>query len=151
MTEKLGFDKQIVELTIPLGIPLCQFSTVCFYTIGTIFVTNIFNENLNFSGYSFIVLASILTSLAASGVKGVVYYTLMAGILAPLGIPLGNTIALFIAVDPLIDPFGTVFHVLATCCSSALCCKFMKNRTNDSVENKKDDGTKKRNLLEMQK
>ncbi|MDR2464010.1 MAG: dicarboxylate/amino acid:cation symporter [Holosporales bacterium] len=133
MTEKLGFDKQIVELTIPLGIPLCQFSTICFYAIGTIFVTNIFNESLNFSGYSFIVLASILTSLAASGVKGVIYYSLMAGILAPLGIPLGNTIALFIAVDPLIDPFGTVFHVLATCCSSALCCKLSKNNT-DNLE-----------------
>ncbi|MDR0633141.1 MAG: dicarboxylate/amino acid:cation symporter [Holosporales bacterium] len=123
LTEGLNFDKQTVELTIPLGVPLCQFSTVCFYAIGTIFVVNIFNETISFSGYLFIVLASILTSFAASGVKGVVYYSLMAGILAPLGLPLGGVIALFIAVDPLIDPFGTVFHVYATCCSSAICCR----------------------------
>jgi proton glutamate symport protein len=126
LTEELKFDKQTVELTIPLGVPLCQFSTVCFYAIGTIFVVNIFNETLSFSGYLFIILASILTSFAASGVKGVVYYSLMSGILAPLGLPLGGIVALFIAVDPLIDPFGTVFHVCATCCSSAICCKLNK-------------------------
>ena len=123
MTERLKFDKQTVELTIPLGVPLCQFSTICFYAIGTIFVVNIFNEALSFSSYTFIILASVLTSFAASGVKGVIYYSLMAGILAPLGLPLGSTIALFIAVDPLIDPFGTVFHIYATCCASAVCCK----------------------------
>lgn len=128
MSEKLGFNKETVELTIPLGVPLCQFSTICFYTIGTIFVVNIFNEKLDFSGYVFVMLASVLTSLAASGVKGVIYYSLMAGILAPLGLPLGNTIALFIAVDPLIDPFGTIFHMYATCCSSAICCKMTENK-----------------------
>lgn len=126
MTEKLGFDKQTVDLTVPLGVPLCQFSTVCFYAIGTIFVVNIFNETLDFRGYAFVVLGSVLTSLAASGVKGVVYYSLMAGILAPLGLPLGNTVALFIAVDPLIDPFGTMFHMYAVCCSTAVCCRLTK-------------------------
>lgn len=128
MIEKLGFDKQTVDLTIPLGVPLCQFSTVCFYAIGTIFVVNIFNESLDFWGYSFIVLGSVLTSLAASGVKGVIYYSLMAGILAPLGLPLGNTVALFIAVDPLIDPFGTMFHMYAVCCSSAVCCRLTQKK-----------------------
>lgn len=137
MTEKLGFNKQTVELTIPLGVPLCQFSTVCFYSIGTIFVVNIFNEHLDFSGYIFIVLASILTSLAASGVKGVIYYSLMEGILAPLGVPLGNTIALFVAVDPLVDPFGTVFHMYATCCSSAICCRLSENKSKEDKKNVK--------------
>lgn len=132
MIERLGFDRQTVELTIPLGVPLCQFSTICFYSIGTIFVVNIFNETLDFYSYGFIVLASVLTSLAASGVKGVVYYSLMTGILAPLGLPLGNTIALFIAVDPLIDPFGTMFHMYAVCCSSALCCRFTKTKNDDN-------------------
>lgn len=121
MTNKLGFDQQKVELTIPLGVPLCQFSTVCFYAVGSIFVVNIFNEKLDLYGYLFVILASVLTSFAASGVKGVIYYSLMSSILAPLGVPLGNAIALFIAVDPLVDPFGTIFHMYATCCASALC------------------------------
>jgi proton glutamate symport protein len=123
MTKKLEFDEQTVDLTIPLGVPLCQFSTVCFYSIGTIFVVNIFNEHLGLSGYLFIIIAAVLTSIAASGARGVIYYSLMTSILTPLGIPLGNTIALFIAVDPLVDPFGTVFHMYATCSASALCCK----------------------------
>lgn len=128
MSEKLGFSRQTVELTLPLGVPLCQFSTVCFYAIGTIFIVNIFNENLNAVSYLFITLASILTSFAASGVKGVIYYSLMEGILAPLGVPLGNTIALFIAVDPLVDPFGTMFHMYAVCCSTAICCRWTEKK-----------------------
>jgi proton glutamate symport protein len=128
MTERLGFDKQTVELTIPLGVPLCQFATVCFYSIGTIFVVNIFNEQLTFMSYAFIVLAAILTSLAASGVRGILYYSLMSGILDPLGVPLGNTIALFAAVDPLVDPFGTMLQMYANCCSAAVCCKLTDRR-----------------------
>ncbi|MDR0631011.1 MAG: dicarboxylate/amino acid:cation symporter [Holosporales bacterium] len=128
MVERLGFDRQTVELTIPLGVPLCQFSTVCFYSIGTIFVVNIFNEQLTFSSYLFIVLAAILTSLAASGVRGILYYSLMTGILDPLGVPLGNTIALFAAVDPLVDPFGTMLQMYANCCSAAVCCKLTSRR-----------------------
>jgi proton glutamate symport protein len=128
MIERLGFDRQTVELTIPLGVPLCQFSTVCFYSIGTIFVVNIFNEQLTFTSYLFIILAAILTSLAASGVRGILYYSLMSGILDPLGIPLGNTIALFAAVDPLVDPFGTMLQMYANCCSAAVCCKLTSKR-----------------------
>lgn len=128
MSDKLGFSRPTVELTLPLGVPLCQFSTVCFYVIGTIFIVNIFNEEMSASTYMFIVLASILTSFAASGVKGVIYYSLMEGILAPLGVPLGNAIALFIAVDPLVDPFGTVFHMYAVCCSTAICCRWTEKQ-----------------------
>jgi proton glutamate symport protein len=139
MTKKLEFDEQTVDLTIPLGVPLCQFSTVCFYSIGTIFVVNIFNEHLAFSGYLFVIVASVLTSIAASGARGVIYYSLMTSILTPLGIPLGNTIALFIAVDPLVDPFGTVFHMYATCSASALCCKMNERqiKKNKDKEDKK--------------
>lgn len=128
MTTKLGFDRQKIELTIPLGVPLCQFSTVCFYAIGSIFVVNIFNEKLDLAGYAFVILASVLTSFAASGVKGVIYYSLMSGILAPLGVPLGNAVALFIAVDPLVDPFGTIFHMYATCCAAAMCSRTPKKK-----------------------
>jgi proton glutamate symport protein len=126
--EKLNFDKQTVELTIPLGVPLCQFATVCFYSIGTIFVVNIFNEQLTFTSYVFIIFASILTSLAASGVRGMLYYSLMTGILDPLGVPLGNTIALFAAVDPLVDPFCTMLQIYANCCCSAICCCVTEKR-----------------------
>ncbi|GHS92388.1 sodium:dicarboxylate symporter [Alphaproteobacteria bacterium] len=126
MTENLGFDQDTVSLTLPLSVPLCLFSTICFYAIGTIFVVNIFNESLGLSSYIFIVFATLLTSFAASGSKGLVYYSLMGGILAPLGLPLGGTIALFVAVDPLVDPFGTVFHMYAACCGSAICCHLKK-------------------------
>lgn len=136
MTTKLGFDRQKIELTIPLGVPLCQFSTICFYVIGSVFIVNIFNEKLDFAGYAFVVLASVLTSFAASGVKGVIYYSLMGGILAPLGVPLGNAIALFIAVDPLVDPFGTVFHMYATCCAAAICSSSPKKKNSQRKEKK---------------
>jgi proton glutamate symport protein len=124
MVENLKFDKQTIELAVPLGIPLCQFCTVCIYIMCSIFVVNIFNENINISGYIFIIFASILTSFAASGAKGIVYYALLAGVLAPLGLPLGGLIALFLAVDPLIDPFCTILQVYAACSTSAICCNF---------------------------
>ncbi|MDR0625484.1 MAG: dicarboxylate/amino acid:cation symporter [Holosporales bacterium] len=143
MSGPLKFEKQTVELAIPLGVPLCQFSTVCFYVIGSIFVMNIFGEPITLYSYVFITFASILTSFAASGAKGIVYYSLIAGILAPLGIPLGGAVALFIAVDPLVDPFGTVFHVYATCCSSAICCKLTeKQRLKEEAKLRKGDAEK---------
>jgi proton glutamate symport protein len=126
MIEHLGFDEEVIDLAIPLAIPLCLFSTICFYAVGSLFVADIFNEHLSFYNYIFVIFASLLTSFAASGAKGIVYYSLIASILSPLGIPLGSTIALFVAVDPLVDPFGTVFHVYAACCGAAICCHLKK-------------------------
>ncbi|MDR1598077.1 MAG: dicarboxylate/amino acid:cation symporter [Holosporales bacterium] len=128
MSDILKFDRQTVELTIPLGVPLCQFATVCFYSIGSIFVINIFNEHLTLYSYIFIIFASILTSLAASGVRGMLYYSLMTSILDPLGVPLGSTVALFAAVDPLVDPFCTMLQLYANCCSAAVCCRVSERR-----------------------
>lgn len=114
------FDKDTTGLVIPFGNTTCRYGSIVFYSIGTIFIADIFMAELSFYGYFTIVFCSVLASFAASGFVGIVALQLITVVLDPLGLPLGTILALFIAIDPIVDVFDSVANVYGNCAAAAL-------------------------------
>ncbi len=71
LTESLKFDRQTVNLVIPLAITVCRFSPVAYLTTTSVFVVKLYNNQLNFSSFFIIIIASILAGMATAGATGV--------------------------------------------------------------------------------
>lgn len=114
------FDKDSTSIIIPFGNTTCRYGSIVFYSIGSIFIANIFVTQLSVYGYMIIIFSSILASFAASGAVGIVTLQMIAVVLDPLGLPLGTILALFVAIDPIVDIFDTVANVYGNCAAAAL-------------------------------
>lgn len=120
LIEKLKLPKSGVELAIPLGITMCRVSNAMYYAFVAVFIASIYNEPLSFFQYGFIVLGSIMTSFATSGVSGVIAIGMISMILDPLNLPVESILVFLIAVDPIINPFRTVSSLLMNAALSCL-------------------------------
>lgn len=120
MVTKLKFDHGLVNLVIPLGVSLCRYGNVAYFSFATIFISQIYNTPLSGAEYVIILLGSVLAGFTTSGASGVVTLPMMTLILDPLGLPLGAVLVLFVAIDPLIDPFRSLIIVYGNCAATAL-------------------------------
>ena len=114
------FDKDMTKLIIPFGSTTCRFGSICFYTIGTIFIANIFVIPISFYSYIVIMFSAVLASFAASGAVGIVALSMITIVLDPLGLPLGAILGFFIAIDPIVDIFDTLANVYGNCAAAAM-------------------------------
>lgn len=108
LTESLKFDRQTVNLVIPLAITVCRFGPVAYFATTSVFVVQLYNNQLNLSSSIIIIIASILAGMATAGATGILTLTLLDLVLQPLGLPLEAILVLLIAIDPIIDPFRTL-------------------------------------------
>lgn len=120
MTENLRFEQKGINLVLPLGITLCQFATVSYLLIGTIFITQVYGVDIDPLGYATIFFASIAVGLASSGATGATTVILISLVAEPMKLPVEAVIVMFIAVDPVIDAFRTILLVYGNCAIAAL-------------------------------
>jgi Na+/H+-dicarboxylate symporter len=122
MSDKLGVNRKDLELVVPLGIILCRFGPVVFFGISTLFIAQLYRIDLDLSQYAFILFASVMAAMASSGGTGVMTIGLMALLCNPLGLPFEAAVALFLAVDPILDLVRTVLNVYGTCAVASIVC-----------------------------
>jgi len=122
MSDKLGVNRKDLELVVPLGIILCRFGPVVFFGISTLFIAQLYRIDLGLSQYAFILFASVMAAMASSGGTGVMTIGLMALLCNPLGLPFEAAVALFLAVDPILDLVRTVLNVYGTCAVASIVC-----------------------------
>jgi proton glutamate symport protein len=104
----LSFKKQSVTLVTPLSITICRFGSVVYFAMAAVFVAQLYDKPLDGGAIAIIIVASVFAGMATSGVTGVLTLTMLDLVLSPLHLPLEAVLVLFIAVDPLMDPFRTV-------------------------------------------
>lgn len=108
LSEQLKFDRQTIKLVTPLSITICRFGSVIYFSLGALFVAQLYDKTLSLSDFSIIIIGSILAGMATSGVSGILTLTMLGIVLEPLKLPLEAVLVLFIAIDPLMDPFRTL-------------------------------------------
>ncbi|MEC4804193.1 MAG: dicarboxylate/amino acid:cation symporter [Jaaginema sp. PMC 1079.18] len=108
MHDALRFDRKTTDLVVPLAVTLCRFGSVVYFALAALFVAQLYDNTLGLGGYAIAIFASILAGMATSGVTGVLTLTLLQLVLDPLGLPLEAALVLFIAIDPIVDPFRTL-------------------------------------------
>ena len=108
LSDNLKFNAQTTNLVMPLAITLCRFGSVIYFASATLFVTQLYQRDLGLTGLAIVIIASILAGMATSGVSGILTLTMLGLVLDPLKLPLEAVLVLFIAIDPLMDPFRTL-------------------------------------------
>ncbi len=115
LTERLNLDRSGTDLVMPLGTTICRIGAVPYFAIGTIFIAEVYGVELGWLGYLMIVLGSVAAGFASSGATGAMGVILISIVAAPLNLPVEAAIALFIAVDPILDMIRTVVLVYGNC------------------------------------
>ena len=108
LSENLRFDRQTIDLVTPLSITLCRFGSVIYFAAATLFVIQLYQKPLTISTVMMVIVGTILAGMATSGVTGILTLTMLSLVLDPLKLPLDAVLVLFVAIDPLIDPFRTL-------------------------------------------
>jgi len=120
MTNGLNFDENDPCLLLPLGITVGRFGNVLFFSLAAVFVAQLYELPLGPSECTSILLCGALAGMATSGASGAVTLAMIMIVLEPLRLPWEAVLALFIAIDPIVDPMRTLLIVYPSCAFTAM-------------------------------
>lgn len=119
LSERLRFNRVVVELLVPLQIALLRAGPIMLYVCGTIFIAQLYDRPLGLAEFALVGVASVLIGLTTAGMSGVVVLSQMAILCGYLGLPFEAAFALFLAVDSLSDTMRTLTIVSTTAAATA--------------------------------
>jgi proton glutamate symport protein len=112
--------EQTVNFVTPLSVILCRYSMVTMFSIGAIFVAQLYGVPLSAGQIVTILFGSVLAALSGAGAPAIVSLSMITMILGPLGLPAETAVVLLLAVTPVVDPVLTMLNVHMACSSSIL-------------------------------
>jgi Na+/H+-dicarboxylate symporter len=135
MVDRLGFDKAITELLVPLGTALFRVGPVLYYCMATVFIAQLYGRDLVATDYALILFASLIAGFSSTGMNGIVTISQTTIVCSLLGLPFEAAFVLFVAVEPICDTFRTVLLVLSINALVALITpkSSPESRTNNSL------------------
>jgi adenylate cyclase len=116
----LGFNKNQVNLTLPLGMTLGRFGNIFYFGVAVFFVAQLYGAQLTAVSYVIIFIGIILAGTATAGASGIVTISVISIALGPLNLPVEAVLVIFMAIDPIIDPFRTLLLVHANIAATAV-------------------------------
>jgi Na+/H+-dicarboxylate symporter len=108
-TKKMGVKNSIASFTVPLGATINMDGTAIMQGVATVFIAQVFGQDLTLADYVTVVLTATLASIGTAGVPGV-GLIMLAMVLGQVGLPVEG-IALIIGVDRLLDMTRTAVNV----------------------------------------
>lgn len=120
LDNKLKFNTTAVNLTLPLGMTLGRFGNIFYFGLGVFFVAQIYNTQLELIHYCIMLVGVIFAGTATAGASGIVTLSMLGIVLEPLGLPLEAVLIIFMAIDPIIDPFRTFLIVYVNMAATSL-------------------------------
>jgi len=108
-TKKMGVKNSIASFTVPLGATINMDGTAIMQGVATVFIAQVFSQDLTLADYVTVVLTATLASIGTAGVPGV-GLIMLAMVLEQVGLPIEG-IALIIGVDRLLDMTRTAVNV----------------------------------------
>lgn len=124
--DKLGLQKDKVNLFFPLGVALCHYSSVLIFSLATIFSLQLYGFSISIVTVLIVVFMSFIASFSTIGVPGVVSYSMISLVFMPLNLPLNIIVIILIALDQVFDPFATILNVYLNGVITAIMAKSKK-------------------------
>lgn len=121
---------EAVNLVVPLSIIICRYSMVILFSVGTIFISQLYSVTLTFNNLIIILFGAVFAAIAGAGAPVLVSLSMITLVLTPLGLPVETALVLLLAVTPIIDPILTMLNVHLTCTASMLIDKHKERRPN---------------------
>jgi Na+/H+-dicarboxylate symporter len=101
LTTRLGFDRNRVDLLVPLSSSLLRVGVMGYLVCATVFVAGLYEVSLSSANMLLLMLVSVLGGLASFGMSGIATIQLLGTTAGLLGLPAEAAFVLFAAVDPL--------------------------------------------------
>jgi len=111
LDEKFNFNSNSVNLTLPLGMTLGRFGNIFYFAIGVFFIGQIYNTPFVPMQYLIILTGVVFAGTATAGASGIVTLSMLSIVLDPLSLPMEAVLVIFMAIDPIIEPFRTVLNL----------------------------------------
>jgi proton glutamate symport protein len=154
LDKKMRFDSISVNLTLPLGMTLGRFGNIFYFGIAVFFVAQIYGMSFGFVHYIIIFLGVMFAGTATAGASGIVTLSVISIILGPLNLPVEAVLVIFMAIDPIIDPFRTFLIVYVNMAAASLIAKRDQGDEPDVEEEEEEkeeiEENKKRLLVYVQ-
>ena len=109
LCEKLGLDKDMYSVSIPLGATINMDGTAIYQCVATVFLATCAGMHLTLGQMVLVVVTATLASIGTAGVSGA-GMIMLAMVLEAIGIPVAY-IGLIVAVDRLFDMGRTCLNV----------------------------------------
>jgi hypothetical protein len=118
----MGFNRERVELFVPLVATFFRSSQILFFASSTIFIAQIYGHVLSVSEVLVILSLSIIHGFSSIGLRGQQKFVFLALICNPLGLPTESVFMLLLAIDPLCEITGSLSMVFLQCASVSIVC-----------------------------
>ena len=122
LAEQLKFARSQIELLVPLSVTLLRLGPIVYFVCGTMFIAALYGRQLSGMEVGLVVLISVLSGFASSGMSGIASIMLMATGCQYLGLPFEAAFLLFVAVDPICAMARTAVTVIGSCAAVASVC-----------------------------
>ncbi|GAB6174410.1 cation:dicarboxylase symporter family transporter [Paradesulfitobacterium aromaticivorans] len=123
LRERFRLSQDMVNLIVPLSIVICRYSMVLVFSVGSLFMLQLYHYPIGIQQLLLIFGGSILAALAGAGAPAVVALSMISIVLTPLNLPAGAAIILLLAINPLIDPVLTILNVYFACAATLVVIK----------------------------
>jgi proton glutamate symport protein len=121
LRDKFHFDKDIVDLLIPLGAVIGRFGNIAYFGFLAAFVIDLYLYVPTFTQIILIIFLLTIAGLSTTGGgSNVATLGLISIVLDPLNLPVGAIVPLLFAIDSIIDPVRTLSTVYTNCTNVAL-------------------------------
>jgi proton glutamate symport protein len=147
LDDKMNFDRTTVNLTLPLGMTLGRFGNIFYFAVAVSFVMQIYGMEPVPAQYATIFFGVILAGTATAGASGIVTLSLISIALSPLNLPVEAVLVIFMAIDPIIDPFRTFLLVYGNMTATTLIAGKRVNYGADTLSVIIRKGTDRRPVL----
>jgi proton glutamate symport protein len=118
--DKMSFDKTTVNLTLPLGMTLGRFGNIYYFAVAVFFVAQIYGTPIGVAQLVPLFFGVLLAGTATAGASGIVTLSVISIALTSLSLPVEAILVIFMAIDPIIDPFRTFYLVYGNIAATAM-------------------------------
>lgn len=118
MADGFGLPRRFVNLVVPLSVLLARTPVVMYAGLMLMFTAQLYGIELTASNIVVLILAAVVGTIVGAGMPTIPFLTSLSVVAQPMGLPIEAVIPIFVALLPVLDPFGTaagvVVHAAAT-------------------------------------
>lgn len=115
----LGFEDDASELMVPFAVSFCRFANAAYFTLAALFAAQLYGLPLDFGTVLAIAALAIVAGIASAGTMGIASLLPLGLVMRNAGLPFDAVLVLFIAIDPVIDPFRSMLQIAAGAAAGA--------------------------------
>ena len=130
LQKEFSLNEQAVHLIVPIHIVIGRYSMMLIFTIGTIFIAQLYGMEMGISELFMVLVGSLLAALASAGAPAIAAMSMMSMVLGLFALPIDASIILILTVLAIIDPILTVLNVYVTAASTVIIAKPLEKVVN---------------------